>query len=89
VYYFNDTETGSRFVLDTHPSSYEDAAASCRKYGAQPVAFDTYDEQYNAEAYYIEELVSGSCVCGAAWLLGLPGCWGCLEVPGMRCAGRA
>jgi hypothetical protein len=61
VYYYNDTETGSKFILDTHPSSYDDAAAACRKYGAQPVAFDSYDEQYNAETYYIEELVCGRC----------------------------
>ena len=43
VFYFNDSTTNTTIILDTHPSSYDDAADSCRKYGAQLVSWDTYD----------------------------------------------
>jgi hypothetical protein len=63
VFYFNDSTTNTKFILDTHPKTFDDAAAQCRKYGAQMASFDTYDEQYNAEQYYVEELVGG----GRGW----------------------
>lgn len=51
---FLDNSTNTKVTLNTEPKGFDEAAAECRKQGGHLVAWDSYDDQYNAENFYID-----------------------------------
>ncbi len=49
-----DNSTNTKVTLNTEPKGFDEAAAECRKQGGHLVAWDSYDDQYNAENFYID-----------------------------------
>lgn len=64
IFDFVDESTNTKVTLNTDPKGFDDAAAECRKQGGQLVAWDSYDDQYNAENFYVELVRACACVCG-------------------------
>jgi hypothetical protein len=53
IFEYTDPETATKVTLNTDPKGFDDAVSECRKQGGHLVAWDTYDDQFNAENYYV------------------------------------
>ena len=52
-------------TLNTDPKGFDDAANECRRQGGHLVAWDSYDDQYAAEQFYIDQVRGGGAADGS------------------------